>query len=782
MLRPSITIASALLAVGLLFLSDARPSSADAPGDETGQQSTPRPSSFPEKHPKFASAIAQMVKALEGASYGETGPAGPVPQAYGEAAAAGSAPQPYVEAHLDAGLMQMDPEARLQVYIHLSAVDDSNVAVLQSLGVVVEVLHEPRGLVQAVGPVGSLTAIAGLDFVTAVTLPRYGNLDVGSKLTEGDALLGFDALRSAFGVDGSGVTVGVISDGIAGLSSAVGSGDLPATTLSRNGGGVLVSTSGGVIATSFRADGDLEAGLGVPTGAEGTAILEIVHDIAPGAQLRFANFGTDVEFNAAVDFLAANSDVVIDDLSFFGKPQDQTSDVSVNTSDALNSPANPIRGYYTSVGNYALRHYQAAFESGGMCLALGDGSTCHLFTAPSGYSDALSIGSSAGNRVSVPNGGTVVVYLSWDDVFGAATTDYDLFLVDTVTLLTVAVGGDDNTSGARQPFEFVVFTNDTGAARFYDVVITNFKGVQPVHNLELFVFGSSAHANGTLINFNTVDSSVPAQSDAGGGVVSVGAISASDPGADTIESFSSRGPTNNGATKPDFTAIDGVSVTGSGGFPSKFFGTSAAAPHAAGLAALLLEIRPDLLSGEPGDDPVADRVALRNAVITTAVDLGVGGVDNTYGYGRASGANASSSFLPGPPTNVTAVPGVEQATVSWTAPASDGGSPVTQYTVVSSPDALSAVVDGLTLSATVTGLTSGKSYAFTVTAANAVGAGSPSAVSNAVAPVPPPTPTPVPVPSLSAWILVAMALVLGGLVARRAYPVGRRGSTSVRMP
>ena len=106
-----------------------------------------------------------------------------------------------------------------------------------------------------------------------------------------------------------------------------------------------------MIADSFRADGDLEGGLNSDPGAEGTAILEIVHDIAPGAQLRFANFATELEFIAAVDFLAANSDVVIDDIGFFGVPYDQTSKVSANTAQELNRAANPIRGYYTSVGN-----------------------------------------------------------------------------------------------------------------------------------------------------------------------------------------------------------------------------------------------------------------------------------------------------------------------------------------------------------------------------------------------------------------------------------------------
>lgn len=120
----------------------------------------------------------------------------------------------------------------------------------------------------------------------------------------------------------------------------------------------------------------------------------------------------------------------------------------------------------------------------------------------------------------------------------------------------------------------------------------------------------------------------------GGGVVSLGAINASDPGADTIASYSSRGPTNDGRLKPDATAIDGVSVTGSGGFFVPFYGTSAAAPHAGGIAALLLSCNPALRAGEPGDDPASDRASLRNALLGSAVDLGPAGPEMTYGHGR----------------------------------------------------------------------------------------------------------------------------------------------------
>ena len=80
-------------------------------------------------------------------------------------------------------------------------------------------------------------------------------------------------------------------------------------------------------------------------------------------------------------------------------------------------------------------------------------------------------------------------------------------------------------------------------------------------------------------------------------------------------------------------AWTGVSVTGNGGFPSTFFGTSAAAPHAAALTALLLEARPELLSAA-GDSASQERASLRSILLASAIDLGPAGTDNVFGAGR----------------------------------------------------------------------------------------------------------------------------------------------------
>ncbi len=88
---------------------------------------------------------------------------------------------------------------------------------------------------------------------------------------------------------------------------------------------------------------------------------------------------------------------------------------------------------------------------------------------------------------------------------------------------------------------------------------------------------------------------------------------------------------------------------------------------------------------------------------------------------------------PGAPADVSATAGDRQATVEWTAPADDGGSAITSYTVTSSPGGKTATVGGSKRTATITGLTNGTTYRFTVTATNSAGTG-PGATSNQVMP------------------------------------------------
>ncbi len=162
-----------------------------------------------------------------------------------------------------------------------------------------------------------------------------------------------------------------------------------------------------------------------------------------------------------------------------------------------------------------------------------------------------------------------------------------------------------------------------------------------------------------------------------------------------------------------------------GGSPSCYGlgnGTSMAAPHVAGIAALILSTWPAYAPDQ-----------IESALESTAVDLGPAGRDDLFGHGRVNAA-ASVAFgpVPGAPTGVTATPGPASALVAWTAPVSDGGSVISGYTATSSPGGLTCTTSGL--SCTVSGLTSGTAYTFAVTATNAAGSGPASAPSVAVTP------------------------------------------------
>jgi hypothetical protein len=594
--------------------------------------------------------------------------------------------------------LRFDANNEVQVYILMTAVTDETVGQLTDAGVTIEIRDAARRRVQAHLPVSRLTAVAQLAVVDSVRLPTYARARAGTNLTEGDAIVHADAVRAQYGVDGTGVRVGVVSDGIKGVFATgcttqcggvdggpIATGDLPAATAVRTAAGVLTQVSGGIVGRSFSANGDLE---GLPpaspacsfagAGAEGTALLEIVHDLAPGAKLSFANGDTDLAFSQAVNFLAASNDVVLDDIGFFGEPYDGTSAVSANTAAALNNASWPIRAYVTAVGNDADEHYLGGYVDSGI-----DGTTIagittpghlHLFQPTADTTDVLGLGAQPFNVISLPQNGEAAIFLTWDDPFGGSGNNYDLYLVQQSTGRVVA-SSTDVQNGRQDPSEVIDYVNRGGADRFL-IVVQNVRGAAQPRNLNIFSFEPECAAAGpTLLapprherhNYTTASRSISAQGDAGGSPVSViaaGAICSASAAAaanfsgaapdescldrsnSTPEFFSSRGPTLDGRLKPDIAGIDGVAVSGAGAFPKPFFGTSAAAPHVGGIAALLLQSAPCLLN-RAASTVAADqaRATVRNLVIGRTFPLNAA-PDDVVGAGRADAFNAIQATLP----------------------------------------------------------------------------------------------------------------------------------------
>src|SRR6266700_4293622 len=169
-------------------------------------------------------------------------------------------------------MLRINQNAEVQVYIHLAEVTDDNRRELRAAGVSIEITDAERGIVQARVPVARLGAVADLPFVQLVRLPNYAVRHTGSVETEGDAIVLANQVRSRLGVDGTGVRVGVISDGLKGVfatscttcgpaattPSPMTTGDLPMSTGTRNSSGVLTSSSGGITGKSFQSNRDLE--------------------------------------------------------------------------------------------------------------------------------------------------------------------------------------------------------------------------------------------------------------------------------------------------------------------------------------------------------------------------------------------------------------------------------------------------------------------------------------------------------------------------------------------
>lgn len=592
--------------------------------------------------------------------------------------------------------LRINDANQVQVYVLMSAVTDDRISQLTAAGVTIEIVDGGRRRVQARIPATRLRMVAALPFVDFIRLPTYARHLVGTTTTEGDRILHADVVRQQLSLDGTGVRVGVISDGLKGIfetgctncrglaGGPISSGDLPDAVGVRNTAGVLVSAGGGINGRSFQQNRDLE-GLPDPlpvcafagAGAEGTAILEIVHDIAPGAQLSFANADTDLAFAQAVNYLASTNDIVMDDLGFFGEAYDGTSGVSANTAAALNNPAYPIRAYFTAVGNSADEHYFATYQDSGVdgtsVAAVSAPGHLHLFQQSTDTTDVLGLGAQPFNVILLPSGGEVAIFLSWDDPMGRSSNNYDLYLVDRASGRIVA-SSTDVQRGAQDPVEFIDYVN-SGTTGYFEILVQNVRGAAQPRHLDLFSFEPECASDGPRLlaaprherhNYNTASHSVSAQSDAGGSpasVVSVGAIcsasaaaagnfgtnsnaSCNDTTNSTVEFFSSQGPTLDGRQKPDVSAIDGVSITGAGGFGTMFFGTSAATPHVAGIAALAAQSAPCLL-GSGGLDAVVAKTALRDLVVGSAFSVSVTGQpDNESGSGRVDAAATIRRTLP----------------------------------------------------------------------------------------------------------------------------------------
>ncbi len=490
------------------------------------------------------------------------------------------------------GFFRVDANDNIQVYICLTEFNKQTLDKLKDLGIQSQGVDPQRKIVQTMVPAYKVDHLSGQPFIRLIRLPDYGYTNKGSVTTLGDVYLRTNEVRRDFNYDGTGVRVGVISNGIGYAQQSVLTGDLP--TYSQDPCTTPPGEFYGDVQTrSF-------SSYGIAAGSEGTAMLEIIHDIAPGAKLFFSNFDTAIDFTKAKNWLADQGcDVIVDDYSFFNNgPYDGTSAVSLASSDLVK------RGiaYYTSVGNYAERHYSGYFTDDPLRP-----NKIHNFT----------MGDETLEFVLYP-GYSVAIYLCWYEPFGQSGDDIDLYVLDPDVLdfKNPIAASVDLQLGYNDPVEAVYGYNGGGSPETFSIVVARKNEDLTPRRFDLYILGGIV-----MWEHIVPEGSVPNNSDAGGGVISVGAIDVNVPGHLVVESFSSQGPTIDGRMKPEFATFDGVATTVPGFIP--FYGTSAAAPHAAAVAALLKQLIP-----WAGPD------TLNYYLQAFAEDLAPSGPDNLSGSGR----------------------------------------------------------------------------------------------------------------------------------------------------
>jgi len=479
--------------------------------------------------------------------------------------------------------------------------------------------------------VESIAALSSVRFVDAERVVTHNK----NTTSQGDVTHRANLVRSNMGYTGNGIKVCVLSDGIDTLGDRQATGDLPALVE------VLPGQSG--------------------AGDEGTAMLEIVYDLVPEARLGFATVtGGEAQFAQNILDLADRSKgackVIVDDSEYLSESPFQDGPIAQAVASAVASGVVVVSAASNS-GN---------LDAGTSGTWEGD------FRAPSSLTSPLIPGHVLHEFATGVVGDAALspsryVRLHWAEPAGAASADYDLYVLDA-SLSTVLASSTNTQNGSQNPFEFIASADPNGFPAGSRVVVAKKIGapdrmlaVQWFRGRLTYATRGSTRGHSAVPLAISVAATPAAAADGPTPPNPTGPYHNAFAATGTVETFSADGPrrmffdaggnllpgapvgnfTSTGGilrAKPDVAAADGV-ATDTPGF-TQFWGTSAAAPHVAAAAAMMLQAFPAWTPQQ-----------VKNALVTSAIDVQQAGWDPTSGAGivmplaalQASGAPAAAA-------------------------------------------------------------------------------------------------------------------------------------------
>jgi len=483
-------------------------------------------------------------------------------------------------------------------------------------------------------PISNLLVLNSRPDLFVYCRPYYAAVsNHGIVTSAGDTAVKAHMVRGGYDLSGDGIKVGVLSDSYNTILSAtvnpntntasqdINNGDLPPA-------GVSVLQD----APYRRSD-------------EGRAMFQIIHDLAPNAELVFrTGFNTPGDMAQGIgELFNAGCNVIVDDVTFISEPFLKDGVIA----QAVNTAVNAGAAYFSAAGNFANKSYENVF---------------HAVPAPGGLpGKAHNFGNGDVFQNVTLTPGNYTIVLQWvDNIYSlgqpGTANDLDFYLTPNTNGTALFGFNRNNTNG--DPIEFVPFIV-TATTNTNILIINSTPGIDPAR-FKFIVFKGDI----TFNEYASGTATLVGQANAAG-AIAVGAArydkASPYSGPLVMESFSSSGGTLVEGTvrsKPELTGPDGVNTTVRMGIDydhnnySNFFGTSAAAPHVAAVAALIMEGRKKYLN--QGSTPPS---TIRSILQSTAVDMGTPGFDYSSGYGFVNADAALRSFaLPKPELSQLVVP------------------------------------------------------------------------------------------------------------------------------